>query len=128
MGKRLVLPLCLLLLLIPLSSSFDYAYDLCAQRFAFTEHGAGAGVDSVREQKKLEARKMPVNRAESHKSTARFVGQLPANKRGHFARAICSLVLSRYEPIADTGGQCAQRRATRIVTLPSIPIAKKGCK
>ena len=29
-----------------------------AQRFAFAEHGAGAGVDSVGEQKKLEARKL----------------------------------------------------------------------
>src|SRR5258706_4911525 len=28
-----------------------------AQRFAFAEHGAGADVDSAREQKKLEARK-----------------------------------------------------------------------
>ncbi len=35
---------------------------------------AGAGVDSVWEQKKLEARKMLVNRAESRQSTARFVG------------------------------------------------------
>jgi hypothetical protein len=34
-----------------------------------------AGVDSVWEQKKLEARKMLVNRAESHTSGARFVGQ-----------------------------------------------------
>jgi hypothetical protein len=36
--------------------------------------GAGAGVDSVWEQKKLEARKMPVNRADSPASSARFVG------------------------------------------------------
>jgi hypothetical protein len=33
----------------------------------------GAGVDSVWEQNKLEARKMLVNRAESRQSTARFV-------------------------------------------------------
>jgi len=32
------------------------------------------GVDSVCEQEKLEARKMLVNRAESHTSGARFVG------------------------------------------------------
>jgi len=32
-----------------------------------------AGVDSAWEQKKLEARKMPVNRAESHSSAARLV-------------------------------------------------------
>ena len=38
--------------------------------------GAGAGVDSVWEQKKLEARKMLLEAAESHKSTARFVRQL----------------------------------------------------
>ena len=36
--------------------------------------GAGAGVDSAWEQKKLEARKMLVNRAESPASSARFVG------------------------------------------------------
>jgi len=35
--------------------------------------GAGAGVDSVREQKKLEVRKMLVNRADSPASSARFV-------------------------------------------------------
>ncbi len=36
--------------------------------------GAGAGVDSAWEQKKLEARKMLENAAESHTSGARFVG------------------------------------------------------
>ena len=35
-----------------------------------------AGVDSVWEQKKLEARKMLLNRADSHTSTARFVSPL----------------------------------------------------
>jgi len=35
-----------------------------------------AGVDSAWEQEKLEARKMLVNRAESHTSGARFVGTL----------------------------------------------------
>jgi hypothetical protein len=34
-----------------------------------------AGVDSAWEQEKLEARKMPVNRADSHTSGARFVGR-----------------------------------------------------
>ena len=34
-----------------------------------------AGVDSVREQEKFEARKMLENAAESHTSGARFVGQ-----------------------------------------------------
>jgi hypothetical protein len=34
-----------------------------------------AGVDSVREQRKPEARKMLENAAESHTSGARFVGQ-----------------------------------------------------
>jgi len=38
--------------------------------------GAGAGVDSVREQRKLEARKILENAAESPASSARFVGQL----------------------------------------------------
>jgi hypothetical protein len=36
--------------------------------------GAGAGVDSVREQKKLEARKLSKKAAESPASSARFVG------------------------------------------------------
>jgi len=35
-----------------------------------------AGVDSLREQKKPEARKMLVSRDESHQSAARFVGTL----------------------------------------------------
>jgi hypothetical protein len=35
-----------------------------------------AGVDSVWEQEKLEARKMLENAAESHTSGARFVGRL----------------------------------------------------
>jgi hypothetical protein len=35
-----------------------------------------AGVDSAREQEKLEARKMLENAAESHTSGARFVGRL----------------------------------------------------
>jgi hypothetical protein len=37
--------------------------------------GLWAGRDSLREQKKLQARKMLENAAESHKSTARFVRQ-----------------------------------------------------
>jgi hypothetical protein len=37
--------------------------------------GLWAGWDNAWEQEKPEARKMLVNRAESHKSTARFVGQ-----------------------------------------------------
>ena len=41
--------------------------------------GAGVGVDSAWEQEKLEARKMPVNRAESPASSARFVGRRFAN-------------------------------------------------
>jgi hypothetical protein len=36
---------------------------ITAQRFAFAKHGAGAGVDNVWEQRKLEARKMPENAA-----------------------------------------------------------------
>jgi len=38
--------------------------------------GAGAGVDNVWEQEKPEARKMLVNRADSHTSGARFVSPL----------------------------------------------------
>jgi hypothetical protein len=41
-----------------------------AQRLAFAEHGAGAGVDSAWEQKKLEAKKTPENAAESLASSA----------------------------------------------------------
>ena len=37
--------------------------------------GGGAGVDSVWEQRKLEARKMLENAAESPASSARFVGR-----------------------------------------------------
>jgi len=37
--------------------------------------GAGAGVDSAREQEKPEARKMLENGDESHLSSARFVGR-----------------------------------------------------
>jgi len=42
-----------------------------------------AGVDSVWEQEKLEARKMLENAAESHTSGARFVGQ-PHAKNEYF--------------------------------------------
>ena len=38
--------------------------------------GAGAGVDSVWEQEKLEARKMPENATESPASSACFVGRI----------------------------------------------------
>jgi hypothetical protein len=49
-----------------------------AQRFVFAEHGRWAGVDSVWEQKKLEATlcEMLENAAESPPSAARFVGTL----------------------------------------------------
>jgi hypothetical protein len=40
-----------------------------------------AGVDNAWEQEKLEARKMPVNRAESHTSGARFVSRRPILSR-----------------------------------------------
>jgi len=52
-----------------------------AQRIVFAEHplkgtrDAGAGVDSAWAQKKLEARKMPGNGAESPASRTRFVGR-----------------------------------------------------
>ena len=46
-----------------------------AQRFAFAKHGAGAGVNSVREQIKPEARKLLENAAESPVSSARCVRQ-----------------------------------------------------
>jgi hypothetical protein len=40
-----------------------------------------AGVDNVWEQEKLKARKMLVNRADSHTSGARFVSPLLAKKK-----------------------------------------------
>jgi len=43
-----------------------------------------AGVDSVREQEKLEARKMLENAAESHTSGARFVGRFYASRAAVF--------------------------------------------
>ena len=43
-----------------------------------------AGVDSVREQEKLEARKMLENAAESHTSGARFVRQVLEHERPFF--------------------------------------------
>jgi len=46
---------------------------LPAKRLTVCVTGAGAGVDSVWEQKKLEARKMLVNRADSPASSARGV-------------------------------------------------------
>ena len=48
---------------------------LCKGRANGLRSGLWAGRDSLREQKKLQARKMLENRAESHKSTACFVGQ-----------------------------------------------------
>jgi hypothetical protein len=46
---------------------------------------AGAGVDNAWEQKKLEARKMLENGAESHTSGARFVGTLLIYKTRYYA-------------------------------------------
>jgi len=45
-------------------------------RLTVSVTGAGAGVESAWEQKKLEARKMLVNRAESPASSARCVSWL----------------------------------------------------
>jgi hypothetical protein len=59
-------------------SKFDihrYLSSIGGYRFAFAEHVAGMGVDSVEEQKKLEARKMLENAAESPASGTRFFGQ-----------------------------------------------------
>jgi hypothetical protein len=54
---------------------------LAAQRFVFVKHGAGAGVDSVWEQEKLEVRKkLDAKRAaKSPASGACFVGQILQN-------------------------------------------------
>jgi len=46
------------------------------QRPTVCVSGLWAGVDKVWKREKLEARKMLINRAESHKSAARFVGRL----------------------------------------------------
>ena len=53
--------------------------------------GAGAGVDSVWEQEKLEARKMLENAAESHTSGARFVRRV---LRGHDPETVQLIWLS----------------------------------
>jgi hypothetical protein len=54
--------------------------------------GAGVGVDSVWEQRKLEARKLLINRAESLASSARGVG------RFYFAaRALYSISISNFK-------------------------------
>gem|GEM_PF-2935044 len=53
--------------------------------------GAGAGVDSVGEQRKPEARKMLENAAESHTSGARFVGRMDAENLFIKVEAHCSL-------------------------------------
>ncbi|MEK6753663.1 MAG: hypothetical protein AABZ00_15515, partial [Chloroflexota bacterium] len=47
--------------------------------------GLWARVDSIREQKNIEARKLLENRAESHKSAARFVGTLFVLSRFFFS-------------------------------------------
>ena len=49
-----------------------FAFGICTQRFVLAA-GGRAGVDSVWEQKKLEARKMFEKAAESPASSARFV-------------------------------------------------------
>ena len=48
--------------------------------------GLRAGVDSAWEQEKPKARKMLVNRAESRKSTARFVGWRYFTEHNHLAQ------------------------------------------
>jgi hypothetical protein len=52
-----------------------YVVDNFVARPTVCVTGAGAGVDSVGEQEKLEARKMLENAAESPASSARFVGR-----------------------------------------------------
>jgi hypothetical protein len=49
---------------------------VAAQWIVFAEHSVWVGVDNAWEQEKLEARKMFVNRAESHTSGARFVTRM----------------------------------------------------
>ena len=49
---------------------------ISAKRLTVCVSGVWVGVDSVRERKKLKARKMLENRAESHTSTARFVRRI----------------------------------------------------
>ena len=57
-----------------------------AQRFAFAERGAGAGVDFAWEQKKLEARKMlAVGAAESSTSTVALLGSFLIFRRYFFS-------------------------------------------
>jgi hypothetical protein len=53
-----------------------FALALYAKRLTVCVTCVWAGVDSAWEQEKLEARKMLVNRADSHTSGARFVRRL----------------------------------------------------
>ena len=56
--------------------AFALAFALYAKRLTVCVTCVWAGVDNAWEQENLEARKMPVNRAESHTSGARFVSPL----------------------------------------------------
>jgi len=53
--------------------------------------GLWASVDNAWEQKKTEARKMLVNRADSHKSTARFVGRFLLRRTRWLKQDKCTL-------------------------------------
>jgi hypothetical protein len=72
-----------------------------------------AGWDSLREQKKPEARKMPVSRDESHQSAARFVRRfrvapdsLPLNQNhdylDHILQPTCPLATPKFDLPKDT--------------------------
>jgi hypothetical protein len=61
-----------------IKDGFALALWLCLPTACVTR--VWAGVDKVWEQKKLEARKMLVNRADSHTSGARFVGHFTERK------------------------------------------------
>jgi hypothetical protein len=73
-----------------------------AQRLAFAEHGAGAGVDSAWEQHKLEARKLlAVGAADSHLSSARR----EASPQGAVLGAFCLLQFTHKRTLPKNANQ-----------------------
>lgn len=63
-------------LLSPLNMALELIAEPMRAGQWFALAAGGAGQDSLREQKKPEARKMPENGAESHQSSAGFVRRL----------------------------------------------------
>jgi len=74
-----------------------------------------AGVDNVWEQKKLKARKMLVNRADSHTSGARFVGTLLTLRLTYFYQPSTSPSIS-----LCFDGQCLSEYEQKTQQSPAL--------